>query len=136
MAHLWPLGPLRRRHVQVPDREGGLRAEADELPWPLPDVRPDDPVVQGPAHPHGRLRSVAHQGPQVPAGRRQHLMYARADQGRDGGLPRLPQVLLQRARLHLPAAAVRRSSWRRSRCGTRPSRGSRSLSTQPASSGS
>ena len=49
VAHLWPLGPLRRRHVQVPDREGGLRAEADELPWPLPDVRPDDPVVQGPA---------------------------------------------------------------------------------------
>ena len=77
-----------REFVDDPD-EAHLRAEADELPVPHPDLQPGPAQLPRAAAAHGRVRLVPplravgraarhHAGARLHAGRRPHLLHARS----------------------------------------------------------
>ena len=92
---------VRRRHVPADgDGQRRLLPEADELPHALPDLRQPAALVPRAAAAavrarHGvplragghAARAAAH--PRLHAGRRPHLLHARAGRGRDPACPRL-----------------------------------------------
>ncbi len=92
---------VRRGHVPADgDGQRRLLPEADELPDALPDLRQPAALVPGAAAAAvragqrlplraGRHAPRAHAHPRLHAGRRPHLLHARAGRGRDPARPQL-----------------------------------------------
>ncbi len=130
-----PLGQLPRQHVHDGVGEARLRAEADELPGPHPDLQAGHQELSRPAAALRRVRPVPpqravgraarhHARARLHAGRRPHLLHRRADPRRVRGLHGAAAEGLRRLRLqrhHLQGRARgRRSASAPTRSGTRP----------------
>ena len=149
LGDLRPLGQVPRRDVPRSRRGRGAarRPQADELPRAHAAVRKPAAELPRPSAPLRRVVDAAPQRadrdaprpaprPARDAGRRAHLLRARADRGRDLRLPRLRRVPLRPVR---DGGAVRaldpagRTSSGPTRSGTSPRRRSAPRSTSVAS---
>ena len=138
---LWELtghwDKYRDKHVHHGEREARLRAQADELPWPHPDLQAGHQELPRPAVALRRIRPVPSQRAQrrparhhararLHAGRRPHLLHRGADPLRMPGLHGAAAEGLRRFRFHRhhlqggdpPGGAHRVGRG----CGTRPRR--------------
>ena len=140
LAHLGPLGQVPRGHVHARDRGPRLRAEADELPGPLPPLLADDPQLPRSSAPARRGREPAPQralgrpprAPARPALRRRttRTSSARTSRSHDelARLPRLRVLPLRPASASTSASSSRpgpRTGSAPTRSGTWPRRRSR-----------
>ncbi len=132
-----PLGQVPRQHVHHRIGEARLRAQADELPRPHPDLQPGHQELPRPAAALRRVRPVppqrTHRRParhharaRLHAGRWPHLLHRATDPGRMRRLHRAAAAGL-RATSASPTSSTRwpRAPMRASaptRSGTRPSR--------------
>ena len=123
---------VRRGHVPADgDGQRRLLPEADELPHALPDLRQPAALVPGAAAAAvragqrlplraGRHAPRPHAHPRLHAGRRPHLLHARAGRGRDPACPQLRALGAAGLRLRrLRGQPVRRAT-RASRSATTP----------------
>ena len=105
-----PLGQVPREHVHDRVGEARLRAQADELPRPHPDLQAGHQELPRPAAALRRVRPVPpqraqrraarhHAGARLHAGRRPHLLHRGPDPGRMRGLHGAAAEGLRRLRL-------------------------------------
>ncbi len=124
LGALGPLGELQGQHVHDGVGEARLRGEADELPGSHPDLQLGPAQLPRPAAALRRVRRLPsqravgraardHARARLHAGRRPHLLHARADRA---GVRGVPQTFARGLRA-TSASPTSPSSWR---CGQLP----------------